>query len=84
MQKFHTYVLQVRDHYANNTVRPSVRRLFIAQGYTSQADTVRRSLESTTDVRLTFRTWDMAIDDTERMHLAWLELSRLRAARDEA
>jgi hypothetical protein len=35
-----------------------------------------------TDVRLAFRTWDMAIDDTERMHLAWLELSKIRAARE--
>jgi hypothetical protein len=82
VQKFHTYVLQVRDHYASNTVRPSVRGLFIAQDYTARANTVRRSLESTTDVRLAFRTWDMAIDDTERMHLAWLDLSKMRAERE--
>jgi hypothetical protein len=83
VQKFHTYVLQVRDHYAKNTAPPSVRGLFIAQDYTTRANTVRRSLESMTDVRLTFRTWDMAIEDTERMHLAWLELSKMRAARDD-
>jgi RecB family endonuclease NucS len=82
VQKFHGYVLQVRDHYAKNTRPPSVRGLFIAQDYTSRADTMRKSLESTMDVRLTFRTWDMAIDDTERMHLAWLALSKMRAERE--
>lgn len=82
VQKFHSYVLQVRDHYARNTNPPSVRGVFIAQDYTSIGDIMRKSLESNTDVRLTFRTWDMAIEDTERLHLAWLDLSKIRAMRE--
>jgi len=82
VQKFHSYVLQVRDYYARNTKPPRVRGVFIAQDYTRSGDRMRKSLEANQDVRLTFRTWEMAIDETERMHLAWLKLSKLRAARE--
>jgi hypothetical protein len=79
VNKFHLYVLAVRDHYFRSTEHPAVRGLMIAQGYTGQAELLRRSLEENRDVRLTFRTWDRLIDETERMHLAWLDLSRIRA-----
>jgi Histidine kinase-, DNA gyrase B-, and HSP90-like ATPase len=79
LNKFHLYVLGVRDHYQASTDHPAVRGLMIAQGYTGQADRLRKSLEQNTDVRLAFRTWDRAIDETERMHIAWLDLSRDRA-----
>jgi hypothetical protein len=79
VNKFHLYVLAVRDYYQKSSEHPAVRGLMIAQGYTSQADLLRRSLEESRDVRLSFRTWDRLIDETERMHLAWLDLSRIRA-----
>lgn len=79
VQKFHQYVLGVQDHYAASTDRPNVRGLMIAQGYTAQADRVRKSFETMQGVRLAFRTWDRVIDDTERMHLGWLAVSRERA-----
>jgi hypothetical protein len=77
--KFHLYVLAVRDHYQKSTDHPSVRGLMIAQGYSRQANSLRTSLENSSDVRLAFRTWTRIIDETERMHLAWLDLSRKRA-----
>lgn len=82
--KFHTYVLAVQTHYAKSTERPRVRGLMIAQDYTAAADTLRKSLETTQDVRLQFRTWDAVIDDTERMHLGWLAVSQDRAGQDVA
>jgi len=80
--KFHLYVLKVREYYQKSSEYPAVRGLMIAQGYTGQADSLRKSLEQNPDVRLAFRTWDRVIDETERMHMAWLDLSRKRADRD--
>jgi hypothetical protein len=79
INKFHMYVLSVQDFYQKSTERPSVRGVMIAQGYTAMADRLRKSLEGVTGVRLTFSTWDRVIDETERMHMAWLDLSRTRA-----
>lgn len=55
-----------------------VRGLMIAQDYTPLADAIRRSLETLQDVRLRFRTWDRVIEDTERMHLGRLPVSKER------
>ncbi len=78
VNKFHTYVLAVQDHYAKSTDHPAVRGLMIAQDYTAQADQLRKSLETLPGVRLQFQTWDRVIDDTERMHLGWLAVTRDR------
>lgn len=78
VNKFHVYSIAVDEHYSRSTERVTVRGLMIAQGYTPQADAIRRSLETTQGVHLTFRTWDRVIDDTERMHLGWLAVSRDR------
>lgn len=79
VNKFHGYVLAVKDYYDRSTDRPLVRGLMIAQSYTAGADRVRRSLEEAQAVRLAFRTWDRVIDETERMHMGWLEVSKDRA-----
>ena len=78
VNKFHTYVLAVQAHYAKSTDRPRVRGLMIAQDYTGIADATRKSLEGITTVQLAFRTWERVIDDTERMHLGWLAVSKDR------
>lgn len=80
VNKFHAYVVAVQEHYARSTDRPRVRGLMIAEGYTSQADGVRKSLESVQNVDLTFRTWDRVIAETERMHLGWLQVSKERVS----
>ena len=79
VNKFHLYVASIQNHYQKNSEPPTVRGLMIAQGYTPQADLIRKNLEGG-PVRLTFSTWDKVIDETERMHTAWLDLSRMRAA----
>jgi hypothetical protein len=80
---FHQYVLAVEEHYSKSTDRPILRGLMIAQGYTKQADPVRKSLEQIQSPRLEFRTWDRVLEDTERLHTGWLAVSRERVASGE-
>ena len=82
VNKFHGYVVAVTNHYAKSTERPAVRGLMIAQDYTPAGDAIRQSLETLQGVRLQFRTWDRVIDDTERMHLGWLGVSKDRLGID--
>lgn len=77
---FHQYVLAVQEHYAKSSDNPIVRGLMIAQGYTRQADPVRKSLEQIQSPRLDFRTWNRVLEDTERLHTGWLAVSRERVA----
>ncbi|WP_406030473.1 ATP-binding protein [Nocardioides sp. NBC_00163] len=81
VNKFHSYVQAVAQHYAKNTVPPTVRGLMVAQGYTQQADSIRKGLEQIPSPRLEFKTWDRVLDETHRMHLGWLEVSRGRSNR---
>jgi hypothetical protein len=82
VQKFHSYVVGVAAHYAANTHPPRVRGLMVAEGYTKRADPIRKSLEGIPDPKLEFKTWKRVLQETERMHLGWLEVSRERAAAD--
>jgi hypothetical protein len=80
VNKFHQYVLSAREHAAvGNSSVPRVRGLMIAQRYTGNADRVRHSLETVTDPQMVFKTWHRVIDETERMHEGWLEVSGLRS-----
>lgn len=78
VNKFHSYVLKVRKYYANSSRTVVVRGLMITQGYTAGADLVRISLQENPNIPLSFSTWDRVVDDTERMHVAWLNVSQRR------
>ena len=80
---FHQYVLAVQQHYAASSDHPTVRGLMIAQGYTSQADPVRKSFEQIANPRLEFKTWDRSLEETERLHTGWLAVSRDRVTHGE-
>lgn len=82
VNKFHGYVLAVQEHHAKSSERVTVRGLMIAQGYTSNAELLRKSLEANPSVDLAFKTWHRVIGDTERMHTGWLEVSKERIAED--
>lgn len=84
VNKFHAYVLDVIEHEKNNTDRPRVRGLMIAERYTHAGDRVRESLEQIGHPSMQFKTWARVIDETERMHLSWLEVSRERSAETPA
>jgi hypothetical protein len=83
VDKFAGYVLAIREHYASNTDRPTVRGLMIAQGYTAKAKLKREGYEQITDPKMEFKTWARVIDETERMHVGWLAVSERRIARDK-
>ena len=76
VNKFHSYVLGVQDHYSANSSPPDVNGLMIANGYTQRAVRTRRSLQSTREVKLEFRTWEDVVDHTRRLHTGWLEVTR--------
>lgn len=80
VNKFQDYVLAAKDYYDRDTHPPRVRGLMIAQDYTRKADRLRRSLEQIGAPMLEFKTWDTVIEETERMHLGWLEVSKRRVA----
>ena len=84
VNKFHSYVLDVREHESANHPPATVRGLMIAQGYTHHAERVKQSLEQNPALSLRFRTWDRIIEETERMHLGWLEVSRERGQEPSA
>ena len=79
VNKFHSYVLGVRDHYSANTVRPSVSGLMIANRYSIRADRIRRSLERLQDIKLEFQTWGTVIEHSRLLHTSWLEVSRAKS-----
>ncbi len=76
VNKFHAYVLAVEREYANNSTAPSVSGLMIANGYTQRANLVRESLQGVQRVKLEFRTWDSVIENTQRLHTGWLEVTK--------
>ncbi len=76
VDKFHSYVLGVHEHYNQNSAPPSVSGLMIANGYTRRADRKKRDLEQGRGVQLEFQTWDKVIDNTRRLHTGWLEVTR--------
>lgn len=81
VDKFHGYVVAVKDYYERSSETPAVQGLMIAQEYSHAADLKRRTLESITDPRMRFSTWAKVIDETRRMHVGWLELSKRRIGR---
>ena len=78
VNKFHQYVLAVVDHVSGWNSPPRVDGRMIAQGYTSQAAAVKRSLETTTTAKLQFQTWDEVVRDSERLHRGWLTVEHRR------
>ena len=83
VQAFHQYVLGVQEHYDSNTDKPFVRGLMIAQGYTKQANPVRKNLEEIKSPRLEFKTWDRVVHETKKLHTGWLAVSAERVASGE-
>ena len=79
--KFAGYVEDADAYYAtadSPLARPAVRGLMVASGFTQQADSQRRALQSVPGGRYQFKSWRSVLRDTERLHLGWLELSSRR------
>jgi hypothetical protein len=78
VDKFAGYVLSIHEHYSKSTNPPPVRGLMVAQDYTPIGNQKRKYYEQGTNPRMRFKTWTRVVDETERMHLGWLEVSRRR------
>ena len=78
VNKFHQYVLAVVDHVSGWDSPPRVDGRMIAQGYTSEAEAIKRSLETTRAAKLQFQTWDEVVRNSERLHRGWLTVEHRR------
>ena len=79
--KFGGYVEDAKAFYgrANSPSElPTVKGLMIASGYTPQADSQRRALQSVPGGIYQFKSWDSVLKDTKRLHLWWLDVSTRR------
>lgn len=83
VDKFHGYVLDVIEKEKNNTPEPRVRGLMVADSYTPAGQRKRDSLQRLGHPQLDFKTWERLIDETERMHLGWLNVSKERFEREK-
>ena len=79
VNRFHQYVLAAVNHLRVTTAPPRVTGLMIAQAFTENADQIRRSLETTREADLSFRTWEEIIKQTEQLHRGWLAVESRRA-----
>lgn len=80
VNKFHQYVLAAVNHFRTSSEPPRVTGLMIAQAFTENADRIRRSLQTTQEADLSFKTWDEIIRQTERLHRGWLAVESRRAS----
>ncbi len=78
VNKFHFYVQSVVKQYAKNTTPPRVRGLMIANGYSEDGDMIRKNLEALQSPVMEFKTWDRVLEESERLHLSWLEVTKDR------
>jgi len=81
--KFQDYVLAVQEFYERLTPRPAVIGLLVAEDYTRRAMTKKKQLEQIADPRYLFKTWAQVVDDTDRFHRGWLEVSRRRSGNSD-
>lgn len=78
VNKFHFYVKSAGKHAAKDTHPPRVRGLMIANDYSEDAKMVRASLEEIQNPIMEFRMWDSVLEETRRLHLSWLNVTKDR------
>jgi len=80
VSRFQGYAIAAHESQSRSSRPLRVVGLMIAQGYTSEADGMRRHLETAQSPRLVFTTWDSVLRETERLHKDWLAVSNRRAS----
>lgn len=83
ISKFQNYVSAIQAFYEKSTHSPRVRGLMIAQDYTERANRLRKQLEQIGEPKYEFKSWPMVLSDTERLHISWLEISRIRSIEEK-
>ena len=82
VSRFHRYALAAHESQSRSDKPLRVVGLMITQGYTAEADIMRKNLETVQSPRLVFTTWNSVLLETERLHKDWLAVSSRRAAED--
>lgn len=82
VSRFQRYTLAAHKSQSRVDKPLRVVGLMIAQRYTSEADEVRKHLETAQSPRLVFTTWNSVLLETERLHKDWLAVSSRRASED--
>lgn len=78
VNKFHFYVQSAVKHAAKDSHPPRVRGLMIANDYTEDAKMVRATLEKSQDPVMEFKMWSTVLEETRRLHLSWLDVTKDR------
>lgn len=82
VSRFQGYAVSAHESQSRSDKPLRVVGLMIAQGYTSEADGMRRHIETAQSPRLVFTTWNSVLLETERLHKDWLAVSNRRATED--
>lgn len=78
LDKFHFYVQSARTHANKDSPAPRVRGLMVANGYSADAGLIRPTLENSQDPIMEFKKWDSLLEETKRLHLSWLNVTKDR------
>ena len=77
INRFHEYYVFLTGHLRRLVSNPPpVRGIMIASDYQEKAVAVKGSFEK---LGLEFTSWDAVLENTERLHIGWLELSEYRS-----
>ncbi len=78
VDKFHFYVQSAKAHAEQDNPAPRVRGLMIANDYSSDARLVRGTYEKSQDPIMEFKMWGSVLEETKRLHLSWLNVTKDR------
>jgi hypothetical protein len=78
VNKFHFYVKSAMKEAAKETDPPRVRGLMVVNDYSEDAKMVRASLEEIQNPVMEFKKWSSVLEETQRMHLSWLNVTKDR------
>jgi Histidine kinase-, DNA gyrase B-, and HSP90-like ATPase len=78
VNKFHFYVQSAVKEQAKDSDPPRVRGLMIANDYSEDARMIRATLEDSQDPVMEFKRWGTVLEETQRLHLSWLNVTKER------
>lgn len=78
VNKFHFYVKSAMKEAAKDSDPPRVRGLMVVNDYSEDAKIIRATLEDTSNPVMEFKKWSSVLEETQRLHLSWLNVTKDR------
>lgn len=78
VNKFHFYVKSAMKEQKKDSDPPRVRGLMVANDYSEDASMIRATLEESQDPMMEFKRWRSVLEETQRLHLSWLNVTKDR------